>query len=365
MNFRLGMTIAIVAVLIVGVGLTLERPPVESVQRGYRGLGMVQVYNPRDVAHKADLNRIPESFPRPAPSGKKASQVYTNVKVLGDVDSDEFVRLMAAITEWVSPVQGCAYCHKEGEEFSADTLYTKTVSRRMLEMTRFINTTWKAHVADTGVTCYTCHRGNPVPRNIWFHDSSDTQALSMVGNRAGQNTPSPGVGFTSLPYDPFTAFLQYAEDIRVVSNTALPEGSRRSIKQTEGTYALMMHMSEALGVNCTYCHNTRSFMSWDQSSPQRATTWHGIRMVRALNMTYLEPLRPEFPAARLGPLGDAPKVNCTSCHQGSFKPLYGASMLTDFPELGATPGEPAQTQPPPPPIAPPQPQPQPQPQPKR
>jgi photosynthetic reaction center cytochrome c subunit len=353
MNFRLGMAIAIAMTIIVGVGLTFERPPVDSVQRGYRGLGMMQVYNPRDVADKAELNRVPESFPRPPPSGKKASEVYTNVKVLGDVDSDEFVRLMAAITEWVSPVQGCAYCHKDGEDFAADTLYTKIVSRRMLEMTRHINANWKAHVAETGVTCYTCHRGNPVPRNIWFNDSSGTQALGMVGNRAGQNAPSPGVGFTSLPYDPFTSFLEYAEEIRVISDTALPEGNRRSIKQTEGTYGLMMHMSQALGVNCTYCHNSRSFMSWDQSTPQRATTWHGIRMVRELNMSYLDPLKSQLPAVRLGPLGDAPKVNCTSCHQGAYKPLYGASLLGDFPELGSSPTPPAQAPATPPPVRPP------------
>jgi len=35
----------------------------------------------------------------------------------------------------------------------------------------------------------------------------------------------------------------------------LPSGNRSSIKQTEWTYSLMIHMSESLGVNCTYCHN--------------------------------------------------------------------------------------------------------------
>ena len=37
--------------------------------------------------------------------------------------------------------------------------------------------------------------------------------------------------------------------------------NRSSLKQTEHTYGLMMHMSDSLGVNCTYCHNTRSFAS--------------------------------------------------------------------------------------------------------
>jgi len=127
--------------------------------------------------------------------------------------------------------------------------------------------------------------------------------------------------------------LEYSEDVRVASTTALPEGSRKSIKQAEQTYSLMIHISQALGVNCTYCHNTRSFSDWTQSSPARGTAWYGIRMVRDLNTTYLSALKGEFPANRLGPLGDAPKLNCATCHQGAFKPLLGASMLKDYPEL--------------------------------
>jgi photosynthetic reaction center cytochrome c subunit len=38
----------------------------------------------------------------------------------------------------------------------------------MLQMTQYINSEWKTHVADTGVTCYTCHRGQPVPSALWF-----------------------------------------------------------------------------------------------------------------------------------------------------------------------------------------------------
>jgi photosynthetic reaction center cytochrome c subunit len=61
-------------------------------------------------------------------------------------------------------------------------------------------------------------------------------------------------------------------------------------------------------------------------------------------MTYVEPLKADLPPERLGPMGDVPKVNCTSCHQGAFKPLYGKSQLSDFrPELtaGAAPAAPA------------------------
>ena len=101
----------------------------------------------------------------------------------------------------------------------------------------------------------------------------------------------------------------------------------------------MMHISQSLGVNCTYCHNSRSFTDWDQSTPQRATAWYGIRMVRDLNNSYLDPLQGTFPPERLGPDGDGPKVSCATCHKGVYKPLFGAKMLADYAALSApTPG---------------------------
>ncbi len=308
-----------------------ERPPVNSVQRGYRGTGMEQLYNPRVVATQTAANAMPADSPMVPPGGPSAATTFKNVKVVGDLGVGEFTRLMVSMTAWVAPEQGCSYCHKAGEDFSADTLYTKVVARRMLEMTRHINADWKTHVADTGVTCYTCHRGRNVPANVWFAPPTDKHAAGMLGNHAGQNSAAPSVGLASLPYDPFTPFLEQANDIRVVGHTALATDNRKSTKQTEFTYGLMMHMSKALGVNCTYCHNTRSFAEWDASTPQRATAWYGIRMTRDLNMTY--PLAGVFPADRLGPTGDVPKANCATCHQGAFKPMYGASLLKTHPEL--------------------------------
>lgn len=344
MNFQLKMAAAFGLLVAIGLLFTFEYLPVDASQSGYRGTGMAQIVNRRAASEAFGALKTPDVPDPLPPSGKKASELYTNVKVLGDVDSDEFIRLMAAITEWVSPAAGCAYCHKDGEELSADTLYSKVVARRMLQMTRHINGDWKAHVGETGVTCYTCHRGNPVPQGLWLQGADEARATGMLGNDAGQNKPAALVGLTSLPADPFSAFLLYANEVRVVSKTALPEGNLQSIKQTEGTYGLMMHMSKALGVNCTYCHNTRSFSSWDQSSPKRATSWYGIRMVRDLNMSYIDPLKDTLPAARLGPHGDVPKLNCTTCHQGAFKPLYGASQLAAFPELAGAP--PTRPQPP-------------------
>jgi photosynthetic reaction center cytochrome c subunit len=65
--------------------------------------------------------------------------------------------------------------------------------------------------------------------------------------------------------------------------------------------------------------------------------YHGILMLRDLNQNYLSPLQTVFPAARLGPMGDAPKAQCSTCHQGAYKPLYAAQMVKDYPALWGRP----------------------------
>lgn len=329
-----GIIVAALAGLatILVIGSTFHLPPVESVQRGYRGLGMEQNYVPAEYQKLAALNQMPVPDDPQEKSGQKSSEVYQNVQVLGDVDANEFLRLMNAITAWVSPEQGCTYCHVE-ENLALDTVYTKVVARKMLQMTININKEWKSHVQQTGVTCYTCHRGNPVPKNVWFQNVAPPSAGGFTQVYAGQNHPAREVGVASLPVDVFTPFLHQAKDIRVIGKAPLPEGNYSSIKQAEWTYGLMMHFSQSLGVNCTYCHNSRSFAAWDQSTPQRNTAWYGIRMVRNINNDYLDPLTSVFPAARLGVHGDVAKTNCTTCHQGVYKPLFGQSMLKDYLEL--------------------------------
>ena len=61
--------------------------------------------------------------------------------------------------------------------------------------------------------------------------------------------------------------------------------------------------------------------------------YYGIRMARDLNNAYLGSLDGVFPQNRLGPTGDVPKLNCATCHQGAYKPLYGADILHGYPGL--------------------------------
>ena len=329
-----GALIGVTAGTLLGLTMVLgmERPPIVAVQRGFRGTGMDQIYNPRTINALASALKIPRSLPPASPEGVKAAVAYKNVQVLKTLSVGQFTRLMVSLTNWVAPKQGCAYCHNVAN-MAWDGLYTKVVARRMIQMTQNINANWQSHVEKVGVTCYTCHGGNPVPKNIWFNNPGPAAASGVAETQTAMAHPTALINDSSLPYDPFTPYLEQADNIRVQGDTALPTGNLSSIKQTEGTYALMIHFGQALGVNCTYCHNTESFGNWATSSPARVTAWYGIRMVRDLNNNYLDGLHDVFPAYRKGQLGDSPKVNCTTCHQGLFKPLYGVSMLTTFPEL--------------------------------
>jgi photosynthetic reaction center cytochrome c subunit len=348
-NFVLGFAATIAGLVVLAIVLTsFERPGATVTQNGFRGTSMGQVENPRTVAAALPLHAVPEA-PEPADTeGPKASEIYENVQVLGDLSAAQFGRIMVAMTAWVSPEEtvqngGCAYCHNV-ENMASDEVYTKVVARRMLQMTHRINTAWSNHVGQTGVTCYTCHRGQPVPANVWSVAPVQGRAEGLLETATGQNRVAPESGLSSLPYDPYAPFLLGdQQQIRVNGALPLPHGNNSSIKQAEWTYALMIHMSTGLGVNCTFCHNSRAFFDWEQSPPTRTTAWYGIRMLRDVNANYIEPLRTNFPPHRLGALGDPLKANCATCHQGVNRPLYGAQMLRDYPELGLVRDEPARS----------------------
>lgn len=286
----------------------------DSVQVGYRGVGMEQNYNRGDLKQKFAQVKLPEVV-APAGASPPGPLPWRNVQVLNDISVAEFNRTMIAMSTWVAGTGNCAYCHNVAN-FASDTLpngkaiYTKVVARRMLQMTRQINGQYSAHVANTGVTCYTCHLGKPLPNGLWFY-SSQNDYLRHYLDREGA---------------------------RVVSQTVAPSnGNRSSVKQTEWTYALMISQSRSLGVNCTYCHNSRQFASWTQAPPARVTAFHGILMMRDLNTNYLAPLQSVYPAVRLGAMGDAPKAQCVTCHNGNYKPLYAAKMVKDYPALWGRP----------------------------
>ncbi len=97
-----------------------EKPVQESVQSGYRGTGMVQIYSPSTLEANAEKNEPPFAIPAGDGSGPKAATVYKNVKLLGDLSVGQFTRLMVSMTSWVAPTEGCTYCHNPAN-FAEDT----------------------------------------------------------------------------------------------------------------------------------------------------------------------------------------------------------------------------------------------------
>ena len=111
----------------------------ETVQRGFRGSGMVQMYNSASLAAVADTHKIPTPEDPADLESPRVDEVFVNVKVLNDLSATEFSRLMQALSTWVAPVEGCHYCDNP-DQLESDEKYPKIVARRMLQMTRDINT---------------------------------------------------------------------------------------------------------------------------------------------------------------------------------------------------------------------------------
>lgn len=321
-----------------------------SMQTGPRGTGMSV---PEFKAALAQPDPTIEAYYTeepyvPQPGEELAGDVYENVQVLGDVTVDNFNRLMNAMTQWVSPEQGCTYCHGDVglEEYGNDDLYTKVVSRRMIQMTQYINEEWDGHVnanKEVGVNCYTCHRGENVPSEIWFKISPVNEAAG--GWAANQNRATSISQSTSLPSDALEKYLLEANQIvvhdlesRVAGGPSDDENPLPSIQDTERTYSLMNYFSNSLGVNCVFCHNSRAFYAASgEVTPQWSTASLGIIMVQDLNNEYLVPLKDTYPPERLGPVfADAPKAACKTCHKGYQQPMQGLNAIGDWPELAST-----------------------------
>ncbi|MEM8822090.1 MAG: photosynthetic reaction center cytochrome PufC [Pseudomonadota bacterium] len=302
-----------------------------SIQTGPRGIGM-EVVEFASRAPDPTIEGYVSSDPiPPEPGAQTAGEAYPDAEpLLADLSVENYDRLLAAMRSWT----GIPDLLEDPDN------YQSVVARRMIQMTQYINEEWDAHVnanAEVGVNCYTCHRGQPVPTNIWFR--IDPVTRSTAGWSSVQNSATAQSQFTSLPSDALYRYL-FEYDIIAVHDLDSRVGDRPSDEgvatwqNAERTFSLMNYMSNSLGVNCVFCHNSRAFYDGGQVTPQWATASLGISMVQDLNNEFLEPLGPEYPPHRLGPVyADAPKAACATCHKGWNKPLMGLNMTEDWPEL--------------------------------
>ena len=344
-------TLILIAAFVAAIGAIFliavpqwERPPI-SQEVGYRGVNMVQFTRPWE---KQPLDALPQPIPVDATFQVPAGG-YKNVQVLKGVSPKEFMRLQYALTQWVAPQQGCGFCHA-GNDFASDANPRKLVARRMLEMVRYINADWKSHVGQVGVTCYTCHRGQPMPPKAWFIDTPLPQTGIIGAPSEFKETAHTVRDF--FPNSGWEEYYLQNNPIHVSSRTVVPTGDTASADETKRIYEMMMQMSDGMGVNCTYCHNSVAFEDWNGSPPARWTALYGFRMTQVLNQHYVYGLRNVMPQARIGPdpvnsPTHPPReltaqdgnglVNCATCHIGGPKPLNGADLLSSYPELATQP----------------------------
>lgn len=329
-----------VAAMIIGFGQPF---PTESQQTGPRGTGMHVAKYVSDIqATDPDVAGFFTSEPVvPTADSLRAGDVIDGaVPALADLTVENYERLIIAMREWT----GIPDLLEPGNDS-----YQTAVAHSMIEMTQSINQNWIGHVqanAEVGVTCYTCHRGQAVPNNVWFKVSPVNS--NVAGWSANQNRVTMVSNFTSLPSDYLETYL-LADESGNYANIAVHDLESRVrqqpgdplIQQTERTYAFMNYIANSLGVNCVFCHNSRAFYDPGQVTPQWATASLGIAMVQETLADYILPLQDVLPAGRLGPVyGDVPKLACRTCHQGEQQPLRGLNVIRNWPELAVLGGEP-------------------------
>jgi hypothetical protein len=94
----------------------------------------------------------------------RVEQGNKNIKVLNGMPESQLIPAMKFFT--VSLGVACDYCHvsKNGQlEAPADDKKTKRIARAMIKMVMEVNAT--TFREDMQISCYTCHRGQPIPQS--------------------------------------------------------------------------------------------------------------------------------------------------------------------------------------------------------
>ena len=99
------------------------RLPGGGTQLGLRAQSMMQ-FTP--TAAEAAEQKLAPLVLTAVPTSRAGDAAFKNVSVLTDVNAGDFMRLQHAMTAWVSPKQGCGFCHDAG----TTTLRTPIPTRR-------------------------------------------------------------------------------------------------------------------------------------------------------------------------------------------------------------------------------------------
>lgn len=315
------------------------------LQTGPRGIGMDVSKFVKDNPQFDPYEETYDAFDRVevADGTPSAAEAYgDSVIAFGDMDQANFDRLQEAMSAWVG-TDVVLYDNGEVDET------TLAITQSCVEATQYLNTDWDTHNLASegiGVNCYTCHRGQPTPPGAWFKAgavNSAAEGWAAVQNRlmtyAGTTTTDfvhkyTQSEFTSLPVDAVEKYLLDGESIKVhdLESRVDQQPGDPVWQDAERTFSLMNHQSNALNVNCVYCHNSRAFYDATQVTPAWSITTLAQNMTIDVNQTFYEP-RSELTGEESG------KVNCMTCHMGVIEPLNKRNMVAEWPELATAIGE--------------------------
>ena len=197
----------------------------------------------------------------------------------------------SAITAWVAPRARAATTATTPENLADDSMYTKVVARRMMQMTQHINTDWKTARRPTPASPATpATAASRCPANVWFTRRRRTTSANFIGDKAGQNTPADSGGAGLAAVRPVHALpAGRRRPIRVDGTTALPTGNAASHPADRADLRPDDAHVDSRWASTAPTATTRATSATGTAAPpQRATAWHGIRMVRDLNNDYID-----------------------------------------------------------------------------
>lgn len=120
---------------------------------------------------------------KPAQEARLAEQAYKNIQVFKGLPASELEPTMAFISGSLGVK--CNYCHVN--PFEKDDKATKQTARQMIRMVFDLNK--GSFSGEKAVSCYTCHRGKPLPVSV----PAVGQNLWQPNTTAAKDTPLPTV----------------------------------------------------------------------------------------------------------------------------------------------------------------------------
>jgi hypothetical protein len=218
--------------------------------------------SPTEEASVFDLQ--PDDSWNAQPSSKLAEEAYPNIEILKGMPAQRLPAIMAMFSRSLGAP--CTHCHVEGAMDKSD----KAQFAKAREMFRMRN--WIAQNAKIESTCWTCHRGNPVPAAGPQIDTSLWPVGLELPAEQGAHPAS-----------------------KVYKNLKFLNSKASDLKSS------MLFISASLGVGCSHCHVAGEWEKDDKPAKNVARSM--LAMVRDT--------RREFTNTRMG---------CPSCHHGATRP---------------------------------------------